>query len=135
VSEAVGQRARRFGSERLPDSDAPVLDEFYRPADAPAPGPWIARDGLGAVSVALGIGLAGAAQAVGVRLGVQPKRVLRWRFAGFELAGFGYAFAEVVEQLEAGALRRRSEVMVFGCGRRLPKQKEGKVEHFLEGLE
>lgn len=123
-----GIAGRRPGAERLPDSDAEVLDEFWRPADAPAPGPWIARDGLACVGCALGVSLARAAELVAARLRVSPRRPLRWIHCGFEASGLGFMFGEAVEDLEGAALRRRVELASFSCERGLCERKDGKVE-------
>jgi hypothetical protein len=97
----------------LADSDAEVLDEFYKPADAPAPGPWLTRDGLACVASALGVSLAGAAELVAARLVISPRRPLRWLHSGFAEAGMGYVFGQAVEDLEAPALKRRSEQVLL----------------------
>jgi len=92
-------RARRFGSERLPEIAEPV-GEFWRPADAPTPVRWIVLDGLRAAARARGVDFATALAILAAALGLQRKTILRGLWQGFHSPAVCGAFAEAVERLE-----------------------------------
>jgi hypothetical protein len=94
------------------DSEAEVLSEFWRP-EGLDPCPWLVKDGILAVSSARGCSFLTASALLADLLGIPSKRVLRWTWAGFAEAGMGYLFGQAVEDLEAPALKRRSEQVLL----------------------
>jgi hypothetical protein len=92
-------RGYRPAVERLPiDEGTGDPPAARRPLDAAAR--QIADDGLQSVARAQNVGLLAAAQIVAGRMQVGYRRVLRWRFLGFDLAGLGYVFGAMVEAIE-----------------------------------
>jgi hypothetical protein len=108
-----GLRAWRPGRDRLPEADfQELVGEFSqprRPLDAAARA--IARDGLRCVGTAQRVNVARAAALVAVRLGLPPRRLLRWCHYGFDLARLGYDFAIAVEQLEYAGLVKDTDIL------------------------